>query len=413
MKIKKQFDATLNNERGMVLVVVLLLTAALIILGTTAVMQTSTDLKIGSNYRTGEGAFYAAEAGIEEARARLRQNATYPINDGHPSSDQWSAYIGTDTKAQGKGYDNTNAMHVKVDRLLSDLDYVVRVRHQTDASGNILYWGDPDNNETNERNTTTGQNIYLVSSYGYSGTSAKTVTVEITRVPPVNVPSGLYVKAPTYIKGSSTSVIGINSCGSVDKPGILTTGDPGSVTLNGNPTITGNPDIVYNGAGINVQAVVDSLKNNADFSYTVDSETHTGTQVPGPGDGWGIPTPGATQQDPSSCSTGSIVYYDTQDTDIKFSGDTTGCGILLVDGDLELTGGFSWYGIIIATGSIRFTGGGDKNITGAIMSGASVDADLDADVFIAGNANIIYCSSAIDDQTQNMPLKILSWIEEM
>jgi len=43
MKIKKQFDSIQDNERGMVLVVVLLLTAALIILGTTAVMQTSTD----------------------------------------------------------------------------------------------------------------------------------------------------------------------------------------------------------------------------------------------------------------------------------------------------------------------------------------------------------------------------------
>jgi len=58
MKIKKQFDSIQDNERGMVLVVVLLLTAALIILGTTAVMQTSTDLKIGSNYKTSTQAFY-------------------------------------------------------------------------------------------------------------------------------------------------------------------------------------------------------------------------------------------------------------------------------------------------------------------------------------------------------------------
>ena len=413
MKIKKQFAAISDNEKGMVLVAVLLLIAALIILGTTAVMQTSTDLKIGSNYKTGEEAFYAAEAGIEEARARLRKNATNPINDGHPTSDQWRAYIGTDVKAQGKGYDNSNAMHIKVSSLQSDLDYVVEIRHQTDASDNILYWGDSNGDGSSERNTTTGQNIYLVSSYGYFGTSAKIVTAEMTRVPPVNVPSGLYVKAPTYIKGNSTSVIGMNSCGSVDKPGIITTGDPGSIITNGNPTITGNPDIVYNGTDIDVQAVVDSLRDAADFSYTVNSETHTGTQIPGPGDGWGTPTPGATQQDPSSCSTGSIVYYDTQDTDITFSGGTTGCGILLVDGDLDLTGGFSWYGIVIATGSIRFTGGGEKNVTGAILSGASVDADIDADVFVIGNATIIYCSSAIDDQTQNMPLKILSWREEM
>jgi len=71
MKIKKQFDATVNNEKGMVLVIVLLLLAALIILGTTAVMQTSTDLKISSNYKTGVQAFYIAEAGLARAEAEL------------------------------------------------------------------------------------------------------------------------------------------------------------------------------------------------------------------------------------------------------------------------------------------------------------------------------------------------------
>jgi len=71
MKIKKQFGTTLNNKRGMVLVTVLLLTAALIILGTTAIMQTSTDLKIGSNYKTSTQAFYDAEAGVQYVLKKL------------------------------------------------------------------------------------------------------------------------------------------------------------------------------------------------------------------------------------------------------------------------------------------------------------------------------------------------------
>ena len=411
MKAKKQVHAIVNNEKGVALVAALLMVAALIIFGTTAVMQTSTDLKISSNYNASEESFYGAEAGIEEARARFRGNAVGYINDGHPTSDQWKAYIGTDVKSQGKGWDNGNPMHIKVNSLQSDIDYVVEVKHQTDTSGNILYWGDSNGDGISERNTTTGQSIYLVKSYGYSGTSAKTVTAEMARIPPVNVPGALYVESSTSIRGTSTNIIGMDGCGSDDKPAIVSTCDPGSVTENGLPVITGNPDIVYNSTDIDVQAVVDSLQDFADFSYTAVSETYTATQIPGPGDGWGIPTPGAIQQDPSSCSTGNIVYYDTQDTDIKLSGGTTGCGILLIDGDLEITGGFLWYGIVIATGSIRFTGGGDKNVTGAMLSGASVDADID--VLIAGNANVIYCSSAIDDQTQNIPLRILSWKEHM
>jgi len=66
MKIKKEFDMT-GNEKGMVLVVVLLLLAALIILGTTGVMQTSTDLKISGNYKTSIQTFYDTEGTLQHA----------------------------------------------------------------------------------------------------------------------------------------------------------------------------------------------------------------------------------------------------------------------------------------------------------------------------------------------------------
>jgi hypothetical protein len=77
-----------------------------------------------------------------------------------------------------------------------------------------------------------------------------------------------------------------------------------------------------------------------------------------------------------------------------------------VEGDLNLHGSFSWYGPIIVTGSVTITGGGNKNITGAILAGGSADADL-----VGGNANLVYCSPAAKNQTQNMPLKRISWRE--
>lgn len=55
----------------MVLVVGLLLISVLSLLGTTAVMTSTTDMKISSNFRSGAQAFYIAEAGIERARAQL------------------------------------------------------------------------------------------------------------------------------------------------------------------------------------------------------------------------------------------------------------------------------------------------------------------------------------------------------
>ena len=71
MKAKKQIDATVNNEKGVVLVATLLVVAALIIFGTTAVMQTSTDLKIGGNYKTSTQAFYDADAGVQYVLKKL------------------------------------------------------------------------------------------------------------------------------------------------------------------------------------------------------------------------------------------------------------------------------------------------------------------------------------------------------
>ena len=402
-----------KNEKGMVLPLGLMFLAIIAILGTTAVVVTTTDLKIGSNYRASEQAFYAAEAGLEEARARLRNNAANPINDGHPTHFQWRAYIGPDVKAKGKGYDSSNAMHIRLPSL-SDLDYVVEIKHQTDppgGSGNILYWGDPDRDGISGRNTTVysgNENIYLVTSYGFSGGSTKVIEVEMTRLPPVTVPAALYVEASTKIQGNSTHIIGTDTCGTDHKPGIATTKpDTEPITTTGNPTITGavgaDPDVSYSNTNMDVQSVVDSFKSEADFAYIVDSDTHTGMS-------WGTPTPNASGDlwDPSSCASNNIVYYNTQGTSIKLSGGTEGCGILLVDGDLRMDGGFSWYGIVIVTGSVIFLGGGDKNITGALIAGGSVDADI-----IGGNSNIVYCSSAIDDQTKNRPLLILSWQEKM
>ena len=68
-----------DRERGFSLLEILLM--ILSIVGSTAAVLTTSDLKIGENYRSCERAVYAAEAGIE-ARARLRVGATGAINAG-------------------------------------------------------------------------------------------------------------------------------------------------------------------------------------------------------------------------------------------------------------------------------------------------------------------------------------------
>ena len=60
-----------KNEKGMVLPLGLMFLAIIAIMGTTAVIVTTTDLKIGSNYMAGEQAFYDAEAGVQYAIAMI------------------------------------------------------------------------------------------------------------------------------------------------------------------------------------------------------------------------------------------------------------------------------------------------------------------------------------------------------
>ncbi len=69
----------LRNERGVTLLVSILVIAALVLLGATALMTTTTDLKISSNYRESARAFADAEAGADAAIAHLRTNkVTFP-----------------------------------------------------------------------------------------------------------------------------------------------------------------------------------------------------------------------------------------------------------------------------------------------------------------------------------------------
>jgi Tfp pilus assembly protein PilX len=395
-----------ENERGMVTAVALLLMAVLTLLGTAAVVMTSTDIQIGGNYKVSELAFYAAEAGVEEARARLRATAgANRIDDDYETSTQWRAYIGTLAMAQKLGFDSSKVTHSRTNSLQSDINYVVEIRHKTDAAGNIMYWGDHDNDGIITRNTAVGNsnngNIYLVTSSGYTTNSYRTVEAEMAKIPPITVPSPLYVKANTKIQGSSTDIIGIDMCGGSDKPGIVTTNNPGSIEISGGPNITGaggtTPNITYNGVNLDIDATVNSLKKLANYSYNVSSATHTGMN-------WGLPTLGANLESPSTCGVHNIVYYNTNGTDIKLTGDSSGCGILLVEGDFEAHGGFSWHGVIIVTGSVKYTGGGGKQLTGGMLSGGSVDADV-----VGGNANIVYCSSAVKNQTESFPVWMLSW----
>jgi len=406
--------SVLTNENGVVLIVGLMFMAILAMVGMAAVFMTTTDLQIGGNYRASVQASNVAEAGAQEARERLRLKP----DANHTDAAQWTLYIGTDEKAQKKGYDSTNSMHNRVASLQIDMEYTVIITHQVDESGNVLYWGDADENGTFERHAdeTKGHpNIYLIKSFGNANGASKLVLMEVTRVPPVPIKAALYTTAGADLQGAVT-VNGIDNCeGSVDKPGIATpllkVTDEDPVNPPSTPNaVTGSlidkdPNVKYSESPINVQTIVASLKNSANFVYELAADaTHTGSTTPGPGDGWGTPDLTAS---PPTCGSCNIVYYDMGGIGtLTLTGTVTGCGILLVDGDLHLGGSFNWYGTVIVSGALRAVGGGSvgKNVMGAVLTGDTTEGD-----YVGGSVDIAYCSSATENQNQNYPLTILSW----
>jgi hypothetical protein len=76
---KIQRHQYLNNEHGIVLVVVMILVAVSILIGTSSIFTSGIGLKISGNSRLGTQAFYASEAGAEFAFSRLK-NALRVIN---------------------------------------------------------------------------------------------------------------------------------------------------------------------------------------------------------------------------------------------------------------------------------------------------------------------------------------------
>jgi PilX N-terminal len=403
-----------GNNHGIALISALMFVILLALLGATTATVSTVSSHISGHYKATIQSFQSAEAGTEEARGRLRANATNRITDTAPTSKTWTAFIGSTTQAQAYGYTGSTEQ-VRTDSLQTALAYTVVLTHATvpdptdptDPSKRLLlYWGDPSGSGVYTRSTTAGPKmmpIYLVTSHGTLGGAKSIVQTQVAQVPPVTIPGTVYVDAPTTLQGSSTYITGQDQCGSHHLPGIVTPlaqtqNNQNTITQNGQPQVTGSPAIQYNGTYINVTTLVNAFKGLADYSYTFASNTTV------TGMSWGTPTAGATQTSPLSCAESHIVYYKMQGHSLKLSGGTQGCGILLVDGDLELHGGFAWYGPVLATGAIIYTGGGNKNITGALLAGSSVTADV-----IGGNATILNCSAANTNATANSPLLRLNW----
>ncbi len=425
-----------RNEKGMVLVTALFFLGILLVISTTVYIVTTTDLKIGGNYKANKQALYTAESGIAEAQTRLRGASSSNTNfAGDPDADideWWSAFILTSGGWQTsddpnydtnyKNYvplpgDHTNTT-ISVNSQQSDLTYFSKIRHKREydaeqdghtitsthyydgdgststhtaaSPGNVIYYGygDPANPTTMVQFTTSGSTphkpVDIITAYGTNINSSSVLEVEAVRTCGPPVKSALYAKANVTGNGSALSVDGNDNCGEESGLPPIYTLDPATTTLSGSPTMSGSPAAPASGTdSIDIDQYVDDLKGSATETITSDQN----------GTNYGN-------------STNFVTCYSDPSNPFNVGGlkiqNSTGYGILLVEGDLTLGGGFDWNGIVLVTGVLTFNGGGGGvNIRGAVLANQTVS--------INGGLDIRYDSCMIESAISNKAVNVIKW----
>lgn len=436
-----------KNEEGIVFIAILALIAILSIIGTVAAITTTTDLKISGNYKTNTQAFFAAEAGIEEARSRLRGQPTGPnANTNYAGDDitspdpSWSAYILASSSWQTSDDPDYNASYTNyfpttnnptnttlgtnTTQTTSNIQYWVKIRHKREydaeqqghsvsnphyydndgdtgthtasSPGNIIYWGfgDPSQPATPVQFTaasTTHKPVDIITSYGYSSGSEKITVEEVASNPGPPILAALYSKSTVDINGQGNTVDGNDECGA--QPALDPIYTMATVNHHGHtPMIGPTSPIEYGTTDIDFDMYIDMLKEGAQVitNNNASNITYWGTASD-----YGVWYADATGFSGSQLTLNAI----------------TGYGLLLVKGDLNLgggtsgvQGGFNWHGLIICTGEVNLNGGGGPkmvNIHGAIL-GNDVD-DMN------GCSDIKYDSCDIANSLFTRPVIPISW----
>lgn len=359
-----------GSQDGFLLVSALTLLSVLILVGGTAVLLSSTDLKIAANFRATESTLQVAMAGTQRAREILRQANVASTNMAF-FTDELTGFVGSNGVLNGYG-SGTDDIAV-TSGTLNGVSYVVYATNDVQDSN-----GQYSTTDTNQR-------VLLTSvATGPSGAKARVETV-VRIFDMASSPATIYTKGDVTGNGTSLTVSGNDACGGGTNLGAIYA--KGDWDPNGTPSITGS--ITENGTtDLNIAGMISALKAAANVTLTQDTN--------------GATYGGSTDY--------KIVYSNTSSpanvNGLKLS-NVTGYGILLVDGDLELAGGFNWNGIILVTGAVKLNGGGNDpvNVAGQILSGTSTVTDIS----INGANNIGYNSCNVKKATASAPVTVMNW----
>ena len=365
----------LNCQNGFLLSAALTLLTALMLLGTTAFILSSTDIKIGGNFRNNQMALQVAMAGAERAREALRIE-NLASSDKASFSDELNSATRKGANGALNGYTTTTDDTPLANGTMNNVTYAAYMTN------------DNLNGDTYLSTTDTNGKVLITSVATGPNNSKAKVEIVVTSFPPPSTPATIYSKDNVTTNGSSMNISGNDACNAGTNLAPIFTKDPATTNSNGSPTFTGSPPTPQHGTlDIDIQGYVDALKGSATTTLTADQS-------------------GVTYGSSSNYVT---VYSDATlqaDSELRLN-NVTGYGILLVKGDLQMAGNLNWNGLIFVTGVITTSGGGSnaKNIQGLIFAGASALGDT----VINGSVTVGYDSCKVKQALAGQPLKVVNW----
>lgn len=198
---------TINNEKGIALVLALMVLAALTMMGIAAILTSTLDMQIASNERTGIQAQYAAEAGLAETIARLNLGTGEAGYMGTPTTPApWPAIWANNPHATYKDWGKGFKGEIKStdNKVLFNYTVAVRLKEHKNG-GNWVAFYNRTSGFTKSPYITGGSPVYYVESTGSSGNYRSKVVLEVTKdIYNYQVKGGFSANGNVEVRGNPT-----------------------------------------------------------------------------------------------------------------------------------------------------------------------------------------------------------------
>lgn len=418
----KEITGAAASEKGFVLILALVSMLAMTIIGVSLVLNMSTDMQLANNEREGKQAFQLAEAGVNEAIARMRLPSTHAKFVAEPAAVTAAAAAtiprGYRTTAGWGGASFNSATSADA------LNYAVTVQYLAEEDpfcdnnvGNANVNGVPAvgtqicNNEVvmfgqdfnicfddiaacTKPSTRKGvYPVYRVTSIGTKNTTQRTVEVYVGASNlNIDTEGAINTNSCINISGGSATVTG-----GVKQGGACAAGCPAGVLPPCDTKAVDDMTTFLSGDNIA------SLASSADYQIDCLTKMACNADIGAvPDSMWG---------DCAGNTTSSLIYMDTHfampeptisSTDL-FGG--CGRGILIVNGNITFSGNMTWEGLIYVMGTLTIAGGGGNlNVTGGVMANQTVQ--------LSGNINASYDYATLEEvgrQAGSAAKTYISW----